>query len=447
MNSYIKKNQKTIVDQCKELGIKKGTSLFIHSSIRAVGGGVKACELIEALFCAVGKDGTLLFPTFTSREEEYFIPSLTPSVMGAVAEEFRKMPGVIRSLNPRHPVAAKGPMAKKLLIDHEKAIGPCSEGTPFFKHARSGGQILLIGVDLDTLTLLHTAEALLDLAYLNVMEARYMDEEGGIKTVEMKQVPGGHRGGVRSFEKVFREHGIIRYGRIGNAVTILIDADKALDIMTDILKKDPLAALCPGNSCPDCETFKARIRGRKLAENNINISILLPSMPEDVDAFDDMLRHFSTTDIGYLTKKEFEIKELTKGHKILPAPGEIVSYKSLPKGCGGLVYYPLRAAQQGIQPFYDVLYKNKCREFVTDIFIEDGITRIQGESEKALLYLPYLDKGERLKLGEGHAQLREIVSAMRMRNFSGTYHIVIPDTVDMISVTYDLLKEFYEIIP
>ena len=143
--------------------------------------------------------------------------------MGVVAEEFRKMPGVIRSFHPRHPVAAKGPMAKELLKDHEKASGPCSEGTPFFRHAKSGGQILLIGIDFDTLTLLHTAEAVLDLAYLSSMEAPFMDENGIIHHVTMKQVPGGHRGGVRGFEKVFREDGIIRYGKIGNAVTMLID--------------------------------------------------------------------------------------------------------------------------------------------------------------------------------------------------------------------------------
>ena len=56
-----------LIDQCKELGIKKRNCLFFHSSIRAVGGGVKVRELIEALFCAVGKDGTLLFPTFIEK--------------------------------------------------------------------------------------------------------------------------------------------------------------------------------------------------------------------------------------------------------------------------------------------------------------------------------------------------------------------------------------------
>ena len=447
MNDFSYDVKRNLIDQLKELGIKHGDSLFVHSSIRAVGGEVKARELIEALFFAVGKEGTLLFPTFTSRNEEYFVPSQTPSVMGAVAEEFRKMPGVIRSFHPRHPVAAKGPMAEDLLKDHEKASGPCSEGTPFFKHANSGGQILLIGVDLDTLTLLHTAEAMLDLAYLNCMEAAYMDESGIIHHVKMKQVPGGHRGGVRGFEKVFREHGIIRYGRIGKGSAMLIDAKKSLDVMVDILSKDPMAALCPGNSCPDCETFKARIRGKNLTDHNINVSLLLTSMPENKEAFEDMLRHFSTTKIGYITKKDFEINELKRGWKIMPAPEDIVNYDSLPKGCIGLVYYPLKAAKYGIQPFYDVLYKNKCREYITDIFIEDGITQIQGESERALLYLPYLDKGERVKLGDGHAQLREIVSAMRMRNFSGTYHIVVPNKGNIILMTYEMLREFYKIIP
>ena len=84
-------------DQIGTLGIRPGTALFVHSSLKAVGHGVSAKALIEGLRAAVGAEGTLLFPTFTDRQEEYFDPAQTPSTMGIVAEVFRQMPNTLRS--------------------------------------------------------------------------------------------------------------------------------------------------------------------------------------------------------------------------------------------------------------------------------------------------------------------------------------------------------------
>src|SRR5438552_3781771 len=133
-------------EQIGSLGITRGSALFVHSSIKAVGPKARAQDLIAALRTVVGDEGTLVFPTFTSREEDYFDPASTPSVMGAVAEVFRKMPGTLRSRHPRHPIAAHGPKAQELIEDHERAFGPCGVGTPFEKHARMGGQVLMVGV-------------------------------------------------------------------------------------------------------------------------------------------------------------------------------------------------------------------------------------------------------------------------------------------------------------
>lgn len=258
----------SIKQHVQALGIHLGGSLFVHSSLKAIGLSVRAEELIAALRTAVGDDGTLLMPTFTSRNEDYLDPANTPSVVGIVTEVFRTLPSVLRSRHPRHPVAAQGPAATELLEGHESAIGPCGQDTPFERHARKGGQILLIGVDLDTLTLLHTAEALLDLPYLNTTEGRYLNSNGQVQKVTMRQVPGGHRGGVRVFEQKFREDGLLTDGRIGNARTLLMDAGDVLESMLFLLRTDPTAALCRGDYCPDCVALKGRLfrfPGRKNA--------------------------------------------------------------------------------------------------------------------------------------------------------------------------------------
>ena len=64
----------------------------------------------------------------------------------------------------------------------------------------------------------------------------------------------------------------------------------------------------------------------------------------------------------------------------------------------------------------------------------------------ALSYLRYLTPGKPVALGEGHAQLREMISALRMRNFSGRYHLVVPDG-NLYAETLRRLKEFWNLLP
>jgi aminoglycoside 3-N-acetyltransferase len=439
-----------------QLGIRRNTSLFVHSSIKAVGPDAQAEELIAALRDAVGEEGTLLLPTFTDRSEEYFDPDNTPSAMGLVTEVFRQMPGVLRSRHPRHPVAAQGPAARALLEGHENAIGPCGTGTPFEKHARMGGQLLLIGVDLDTLTLLHTAEALLDLPYLQELEGKYLDANGQIQNMKMRQAPGGHRGGVRSFEKLFRDSDMIRYGRVAGARTMLMDAETILDAMIERLRAEPAAALCHKDYCPDCVDFKARIRARQLADTGAQLSVLLPHPPEDEQALNELIQRFGCPR-QYTVRSDLKIIQLAAGEApppppddgvwvLQPAPQDLIELAKPPPGYVGVAYAPLEAARAGIQPFYDVMYKCGCRDHVTDIFVEDGLTDLSGFNSPRLGYLRHVAPDSPVPLGHGHAQLHEIVSAMRMRNASIRYHLVVPEG-NLYAHSLRLLKEFFDLLP
>lgn len=165
----------------KNLGVKEGDTLLVHSSLRATGwvcGGAET--VIGALLEVLGSTGTLLMPTHTAVNSEpsywsnppvptswwqtirdtmpAFIPTLTPSYkMGAIPELFRTWEGTLRSNHPVGSFAAKGREAHFLIKDHsfEEMFG---EHSPIGKLYELNGKVLLWGVDYDKCTSLHLAE-------------------------------------------------------------------------------------------------------------------------------------------------------------------------------------------------------------------------------------------------------------------------------------------------
>src|SRR5207247_3757329 len=87
-------------------------------------------------------------------------------------EAVRTHPAAIRSLLPTHPVAAIGPRARFLCEDHLNARGPCDEHSPFYRLTRVEGKVLLLGVDFRSCTLLHTAEELARVPFID-FETRF----------------------------------------------------------------------------------------------------------------------------------------------------------------------------------------------------------------------------------------------------------------------------------
>jgi aminoglycoside N3'-acetyltransferase len=106
------------------------------------------------------------FP-FTGRVTEYaatdpvFDPLRTPSRMGLLTEMFRRHPDVVRSVHPTHPVAALGARAAWLVAGHEESPTPFGPETPFGRLYESDGQVLLLGVGLESMTLVHVVEDLM----------------------------------------------------------------------------------------------------------------------------------------------------------------------------------------------------------------------------------------------------------------------------------------------
>ncbi len=254
-------SQTHIADGARSLGLQPGTIVMVHSSLSSLGpvsGGANA--VIDALVEVLGQHGTLLMPTHPARDGLAFDPDAIPSDMGVISETFRLRPGVLRSRHPYHPVAGYGARAEEILSDHEKSAAPDGPETPYGRLIPLGGKVLHLGCDLDTMTLLHTVEAELDLPYLRELEMKYIDAGGEIRTLSIRRCPGGHRGGVLKFDRMFTAEGAMVTGTVGPAVCRLIDAPGAAAIMRREMSRDPGFALDENPNCADCVGFREKIR-------------------------------------------------------------------------------------------------------------------------------------------------------------------------------------------
>ena len=96
----------------QRLGLPTGGLVMFHSSLRSIGtvdGG--ASTVVDALLAAVGRDGTLVAPTFTGQYHDpgfVFDPAETPVTTGAIPTHFFRRPEARRTVHIVQTVAAIG---------------------------------------------------------------------------------------------------------------------------------------------------------------------------------------------------------------------------------------------------------------------------------------------------------------------------------------------------
>ena len=163
-------------------GLAEGQTVLVHGSLSSLGwvvGG--AVAVIEALLLVLGPRGTLVMPSHTPENTEPsawkhppvpkewwqlirdsmppFEPKKSPTRgMGKIAESFRSWPGVSRSDHPVTSFAALGPNAGLITRDHDLE-GGLGEHSPLGRLYELDAHVLLLGVNHDSNTSLHLAEA------------------------------------------------------------------------------------------------------------------------------------------------------------------------------------------------------------------------------------------------------------------------------------------------
>jgi aminoglycoside 3-N-acetyltransferase len=173
--------RRRISNDLAELGVGEGDVVMFQTRMSAIGyvaGGPQT--VIGSLLDAVGPQGTLMvtcgwndappydFVTWPQawqealREEH---PAYDPDLSeadhsnGRLPDALRRWPGAIRSRHPDVSFAALGAAAAELMADHpwDDPHGP---GSPLARLVACNGRVLMLGAPLDTMTLLHHAEAL-----------------------------------------------------------------------------------------------------------------------------------------------------------------------------------------------------------------------------------------------------------------------------------------------
>jgi aminoglycoside 3-N-acetyltransferase len=239
-------NKEEIKAGLRKLGLRKGDSVGVHSSLKNFGrmeGGADA--VIDALLETVGEDGNIVMSTHSANlsedrrtPEEIAIgvswlckllpydPRETPVRTGIIPETFRKRKGVIRGSDPSNSVAALGPRAKEL-----------SEG--WHELLELDGYIQLIGVGLESCSAMHLAEKHVQLPeriLKKITPPKWLLEKYSGDEWEWDFGP------YPDFAKLTKpclERGIMKTVKVGESTLRLVRLRELIDLYVEYLEKDP----------------------------------------------------------------------------------------------------------------------------------------------------------------------------------------------------------------
>lgn len=242
---------KIIVDDLKNIGVKEGDVLVVHSSMKSMGhveGGPEC--VIAAMREVIGESGTLLFPTFTYRtsyEDAFYSNKDTPSCVGLLSETFRKMDGVYRTNHPTHSVGIIGKLTEELIRGEEMDDTPMGIHSPYRKLAAVNAKILMLGCHLSHNSYMHALEEDANAIYAlrGYQEYTVIDAEGREYTRNIKRHNFVRPDGVvaqryeRAVDVLEEGNGYTR-GLIHGADSVLYDAAILKEKVLEKMKESPL---------------------------------------------------------------------------------------------------------------------------------------------------------------------------------------------------------------
>ena len=223
---------------------------MVHASMRAIGpvrGRVEG--LIQTLLRKVGLQGTLMaYVDFEpTKAYPFFCVHHSPACRkyGIVAETIRSWHNARRSGNPGASVASIGKLAQWLCEDHPLNFG-YGEKSPFAKLVEAQGKVLVLGADLDKITLLYHAQSLAKLTGKRVVHRvdQVLENDNIVNRhiVEFDtrhpvvgNMPDHYPGKVT---RAFLQTGLATSGNVGAARSFLFSARDFVEFATDKMERE-----------------------------------------------------------------------------------------------------------------------------------------------------------------------------------------------------------------
>jgi len=250
--------------------IPPGELLIVHASFkRCAQAGFKPENVIVSLLKRLGKEGTLMMPTFTysyaglwNASAYTYNPDKTPGIAnGILSETFRKMPGVSRSNNPTYSVAAYGKYAEHLTSGSLDNAG-LGHGSSYNIAMELGAKILLLNLGNNRNSMLHYIEIASGLPYNDIPFRECWGRTALSCNGEVELLPEfpACSEEFSKFDKLFVDSGISQ--KLGNSY--LVDAQKMLPFVITQIKKYPDYMLCHNFTCEPCILRRKRLKEMNL---------------------------------------------------------------------------------------------------------------------------------------------------------------------------------------
>lgn len=159
--------------------------------------------------------------------------------MGAIAAAVLARPGRVRGDHPGDSFAAVGPLARELVAGQR----PLDVYAPLRALAESGGVVVLMGVGLDSMTLLHLAEQ-------RAGRALFRRWASGAQGHPVEIETGGCSDGLPNLEPVLAP--LARETDVGASRWRAFPAGPTLDAAAEAIRRDPAVTHCGRNDCERC---------------------------------------------------------------------------------------------------------------------------------------------------------------------------------------------------
>lgn len=250
-----------ITKRIRELGVSKGDTVILHSSLSSIGwvsGGAPA--VIDSFQTVLTQSGNLVMPTHTGHygdpqlwrnppvPEEWveiirdsippYRPEITPTRgnMGQIPECFRSYPNVHRSKHPVRSFAAWGADAQEIVANHDLSYGH-NENSPLSSIYERDGKVVLLGVTQRTNTSIHLAEHLAEYDKETRMNGAPIIKDGDKTWVTFPEIiypednPEQRVSIGEEFEDTYLD--LVNRGMVGNAETVVLPQRELVDFSID----------------------------------------------------------------------------------------------------------------------------------------------------------------------------------------------------------------------
>ena len=244
-----------IVTALKQIGVKRGDILLVHSSLKSFGMDVEggAETVISALKETLTQEGTLVMPTFSQKNFQTVYKDWSlerPSDTGYITEVFRLQAGTLRSDQATHSVAASGRYAKEITEGHT-AFGPrygaygdyaFSHSSPWQKMYDMRAKVLFMGADpIEANTFRHFCEYRLVEELLNKINSSpyYEAQKKKLRHFEGVVQVKNPWPYIINMEEIMKGKGIFVYRRCAQSKFALADVRKMVDEIEKAIRKQP----------------------------------------------------------------------------------------------------------------------------------------------------------------------------------------------------------------